>query len=351
MNKLLSSNNMNPKNIFKFGKKISNSKNVNEPKNIKSKIIENRENFRSINNVNKNDKISINDNNNNEHSKNAIIDKRKKYYNKLVNNNNNLTKTYSKFKNSINIYKNRKNENCNSINDFRNSSSNFNITNITNIFLNVKSGIKSIDIRSTPSGKDSMIRDMKELHIITEKALNSNRDKTPSVDSLDSNSKRMKKNILNNYTKNIKNELLIKDNSDFETGKICEKINNNNNTKVNAKIKNNYIKNSNNGNKLKINIENKNKSQIINIININGNYSMDQTKKKIISNISNLDTIEDCVYEISNKHSRNSVIRNKQNKIRLSKIQKYDTNKKHTTDNINNNKNSNCNNYIKEYIN
>ena len=329
MSKLLSSSNSNIKNKSKLGKKTLTSNNANESKITKSKGNENNE-ICYDKNVNKNDKMNINEKNN-EHSKNTIIDKRKKYYNKLVNkinkNNNN-----SKFKNSININKNKKIGSYNSIDNFRNSSSNFNITNITNIFLNVKSGVKSIDIRATPSGKDSMIRDMKELHIITEKALNSNRDKTPSMDSLDS-TKRLRRNIFNNYTKNIKTELLINDYSDLESGKNYEKKNYNNTTKSNAKLKNYYNKNTNNGNKLKINFGNKNKSQIINIININGNYSMDQTKKRIISNLSNIDTIKDCVYEISKKSSKNSAVKKKQSKIALNKVQKYDIRKYINLDN------------------
>ena len=172
-----------------------------------------------------------------------------------------------------------------------------------------------------------MITNMKDLHLITEKALNTNKNITPFNDSLDITSGKVKKNILKNY-KNKKNEYLISDNSDYNPGKAGGQINN---TTINNQIMND--------NKIEININNKDKSQIINIININGNYSMDQTKKRIINNLSN------CLYDQSSQYARRTVFKSKQNRTKLNITQKYEYTKKIIED-INNK-----NNFVKQYFN
>ena len=191
------------------------------------------------------------------------------------------------------------------------TSSNVKITNITNIILNVKSGTKSLDIRTlnNSANKDRMMRDMNELHIITQKALSTNSNIDPLLDTLDNYeetnlNKRKFYSHFKLHSVKQKSELLINDNSDFN-------INHNNNDK-----------------------------QIINIININGNYSMDQTKRKNVKKLpcSELSCIQECVYDTSylvkqsntqkkeknenNKYDMNSHVDNKQNKVKLKKVPK-----------------------------
>ena len=118
--------------------------------------------------------------------------------------------------------------------DNKSTNSNVKITNITNIILNVKNIPKSFDITSN-NNKDYMLRDMRSLHIITQRALSSNSKINSLIDSFDNNER---KNFIN-FKVNNKKEF-SNNNSDYE-------------------------------NKIKVSKTDKN-SQIINIININNNY-------------------------------------------------------------------------------
>ena len=178
------------------------------------------------------------------------------------------------------------------------ASNNIKITNNTNIILNVKSGTKSLDIRglNNNANNDIMMRDLRKLHIITQKAICSISNINPLLDTFDNLTEA---NIQRNYLNNNKilnnrrpiKELLINDNTDYG---------------INQLLINNYTidKKYDCGNNPNININfNNNKptsSQIINIININGgNYSMDQTKKIILKNIprSDLASIKESPYD------------------------------------------------------
>ena len=166
------------------------------------------------------------------------------------------------------------------------TSSNIKITNNTNIIVNVKSGTKSLDIRAlnNNNNKDIMMRDMRELHIITKKAICSISTINPLLDTLDNyNESNKQRNYSNNKVFNNKpmNELLINDNTDYSINQLLI-----NNLTIDKKY--NCLNNPN----ININFNNNKQtsSQIINIININGgNYSMDQTKTKIIKTMPKTD--------------------------------------------------------------
>jgi hypothetical protein len=138
--------------------------------------------------------------------------------------------------------------------------SNVKINNITNIILP-----KSFDIK-TPKN-DMMLRDIKALHLITQKALSTNSKYNP-VDSIDDERKSFMH--FNNVTS--KKALFIDDNSNdisFSTGGY-----------VSSTAKHNKADNQNfnhsNSFTFSNNVEenNKIKSQVINIININNNYNI-----------------------------------------------------------------------------
>ena len=147
-------------------------------------------------------------------------------------------------KNQFNEMKNITNNNS--------ASSNIKITNNTNIILNVKSGTKSLDIRAlnNNTNNDIMMRDLRKLHIITQKALYSISKINPLLDTLDNyteaNRQRKYSNnkILNNK-KPIK-ELLINDNTDYGINQLLindltidKKCDYNNNPNININFNNN----------------------------------------------------------------------------------------------------------------
>ena len=326
MSKLLSLSNSNSKNTSynaNCSKENKNSREIVKKTNFsngsfnKSKggeissgngsIESNNANITNINNSNSNNTNSnsnsnstSNNNNNNGHcSKNSITAKRKKFYDKLMkkdltkkSSNNNLNK-------ENNIPSNLNSHQFNQMNNVPNNqstSSNIKITNNTNIIVNVKSGTKSLDIRAlnNNSNKDMILRDMRELHIITKKAICSISTINPLLDTFDNFSETNKqRNYSNNKAFNKKpiKELLINDNTDYGINQLLinnltidKKYNCLNNPNINSNFNNNKQASS----------------QIINIININGgNYSMDQTKKKPIKNIprTDLSSIKECTYD------------------------------------------------------
>ena len=287
----------------------------NNPNNITNNNNSNSNNTNSNSNSNSHT-LSNNNNNNNGHlSKNSITAKRKKFYDKLMKKNNNTIINNDK-KNQFNEMKNITNNNS--------ASSNIKITNNTNIILNVKSGTKSLDIRAlnNNTNNDIMMRDLRQLHIITQKALYSISKINPLLDTLDNyteaNRQRKYSNnkILNNK-KPIK-ELLINDNTDYGINQLLindltidKKCDYNNNPNININFNNNKPSTS----------------QIINIININGgNYSMDQTKKNILKHIpiprSDLASIEENPYETQYMPKQPNI----QRKNIKNKQYNYDTN-------------------------
>ena len=328
-----------------------------------------------------------NSNNNNEHySKKSITEKRKKFYDKLmkkdltIKSNNNINKDKKSQNNLNKIYDSNDFDSIKNVPNNQSASSNINITNNTNIIVNVKSGTKSLDIRALNNNdnNDMMMRDMRELHIITKKAISSISNINPLLDTLDNiNEANKQRNYSNNkiFNKEPMKELLINDNTDFSINQLLI-----NNLTIDKKY--NCLNNPN----ININFNNNKptSSQIINIININGgNYSMDQTKKKPIKNIprTDLSSIKECTYdtqymsnttklphlqkknmkfqkyEIDNNNNLNNI---KQNKTKNNKINKL-PNKKYSHNNWNENAfntiiskasdNSNNNNKIvKKYI-
>ena len=275
----------------------------NNPNNITN----NNSNSNNTNSNSNNTSNNISNNNinyNNGHlSKNSITAKRKKFYDKLMKKDKKIIKTNN---NIINEKKSKSNklyeiaqfDVMKNIPNNNSASSNIKIDNNNNFVFNVKSGTKSLDIRAlnNNTNNDIIMRDLRQLHIITQKALCSISTINPYFDTLDNYTEmNRQKNysnnkILNNNKKPIK-ELLINDNTDYGINQLFI-----NNLTIGKKY--NYINNPN----ININFNNNKptSSQIINIININGgNYSMDQTKKNILKNIqkSELDSIEETPYD------------------------------------------------------
>ena len=173
--------------------------------------------------------------------------------------------------------------------DNKSTNSNVKITNITNIILNVKNIPKSFDITSN-NNKDYMLRDMRSLHIITQRALSSNSKINSLIDSFDNNER---KNFIN-FKVNNKKEF-SNNNSDYE-------------------------------NKIKVSKTDKN-SQIINIININNNYSVENNSPKTSFRIGKNNSKDKNIYEsyktnktkltkLPNKNSLSSV-KSKNKKIEV----------------------------------
>ena len=210
MSKLLSLSNSNSKNNSynaNGSKENKNSREIVKKSNFsnrsfnKSKggeissgngsIESNNANITNINNSNSNNtnsnsnsnSTSNNINNNNGHfSKNSITAKRKKFYDKLMkkdltkkSSNNNLSKEKTIQNNLNQLYDSDEFDSIKNVPNNQSTSSNIKITNNTNIIVNVKSGTKSLDIRAlnNNTNKDMIMRDMRELHIITKKAISS----------------------------------------------------------------------------------------------------------------------------------------------------------------------------------
>ena len=188
------------------------------PNNITNNNNSNSNNTNSNSNSISNNISNNNNNYNNGHlSKNSITAKRKKFYDKLMKKDKKVLKINNKINNNektdqFDLMKNIPNNNS--------ASSNIKITNNTNIILNVKSGTKSLDIRAlnNNTNNDMMMRDLRKLHIITQKAICSISTINPLLDTLDNyteaNRERKYSNnkVLNN--KRPIKELLINDNTD-----------------------------------------------------------------------------------------------------------------------------------------
>lgn len=192
--------------------------------------------------------------------KKSIITKRKIIYDKLMKKNKQNDhqiplQTDQQSQIDENELKDVMNECEYSSTDINNKSTNHNvkITNITNIILNVKNYGKSFDVQrltNGPNAKDKMMKDIKSLHLITQKALTS-KNKVNPVDSFDD-----ERTSFFNFRNSLNNqkEFYISDNSGINIRKN-EKINLNKTNEANTSKQ----------------------SSIINIININNNYSIDKT--------------------------------------------------------------------------
>ena len=282
----------------------NNNNNTNNNNSNSNNTYSNSNNTYSNSNSNSlsNNNNQVNNNNKGQYSKNSITAKRKKFYDKLMKKTNKKDLSNDKqMKNNLNkVFDSDDFDAMKKVPNNQSTSSNIKITNNTNIIVNVKSGTKSLDIRAlnNNNNNDIMMRDMRELHIITKKAICSISTINPLLDTLDNyNELNERRNYSNNkvFNKKPMKELLINDNTD-----------NNYDYNINQLLINNLTidKKYNCLNNPNININfNNNKptsSQIINIININGgNYSMDQTKKSIIKNIpkTDLSSIKECTYD------------------------------------------------------
>lgn len=279
VSKLLSSSGSNSKNSMTNTSKEQSKISINSNGN---KINSPSANIKGNNSISAKSKKGASSFNSNKYSgikKPLITSKRKILYDKsksITNNNNSISNNSNNVSNNannaainasnnaFNKVKSMSNSNMNNINNNSNNtnvdeelldkveepdtnkSSNVRVTNITNIILNVKNiSPKSFDIKGvyTPNNKDFMMRDMKSLHLITQRALTTaTNERVNSVDSFD-DERRSFMNFRNNSS--AKKELYINDNSDLN----IEKNNTNKRYNTNTKL-----------------------SQIINIININNNY-------------------------------------------------------------------------------
>ena len=354
------------------GGEISSGNGSIESNNIN---ITNNNSNNTNSNSNSNSTSNNNANNNGHYSKNSITAKRKKFYDKLMkkeltkkSSNNNLNKE-NVIKNNLNkLYDSDEFDSINNIANNQSASSNIRIENNTNIIVNVKSGTKSLDIRAlnNNSNKDIMMRDIRELHIITKKAICSISTINPMLDTLDNfNESNKQRNYSNNkgFSKKPMQELLINDNTDFSINQLLI-----NNLTIHKKYNNPNIN---------INFNNKpSSSQIINIININGgNYSMDQTKKKPNKTLTRTDlsSIKECTYdtpymtnttklphlqkknvkiEIDNNFNNIRQSKTKMNKINKLPNKKYSYNNWHgnTINGVSKIENNSNNKFVKRYI-
>ena len=313
--------------------------------NITNNNNSNSNNTNSYSNSNSTSNNNNSNNNNGHYSKNSITAKRKKFYDKLMkkdltkkSSNNNLNKDNTIQNNLNKVYDSNDFDVIKNVPNNQSTSSNINITNNTNIIFNVKSGTKSLDIRALNNNKnnDMMMRDMRELHIITKKAICSISNINPLLDTLDNfNETNKQRNYSNNkiFNKKPTKELLINDNTDFSINQLLinnltidKKYNGLNNPNININFNNNKPASS----------------QIINIININGgNYSMDQTKKKPIKNIprTDLSSIKECTYDTQYMSNTTKLPHLQKKNIKLQQYN-FDTN-----NNFNNIKQSKSKNY------
>ena len=225
--------------------------------NITNNNNSNSNNTNSYSNSNSTSNNNNSNNNNGHYSKNSITEKRKKFYDKLMkkdlikkSSNNNIN-TKNKTQNNLNkIYDSDDFDSIKNVPNNQSTSSNINITNNTNIIVNVKSGAKSLDIRAlnNNNNNDMIMRDMRELHIITKKAICSISNINPLLDTLDNlNETKRQRFFSNNKIINKKpmKELLINDNTDFSINQLLinnltiDKKNCLNNPNININFNNN----------------------------------------------------------------------------------------------------------------
>ena len=185
------------------GGEISSGNGSLESNNLNN-ITNNISNNTNSNSNSNSNNISNNNNYNNGHlSKNSITAKRKKFYDKLMKKGKNVTNPNNNT-NDVNqnkIFDNNQFAALKNIQNNNSASSNIKITNNTNIIFNVKSGTKSLDIRAlnNNTNNDIMMRDLRQLHIITQKAICSISNINPLLDTLDNHTEA---NRQRNYSNN-----------------------------------------------------------------------------------------------------------------------------------------------------
>lgn len=205
----------------------------------------------------------------------------------------------------------------------KNYKNNVKITNITNIIV----GPNSFDIKNmkTPSN-DTMLRDIKALHLITQKALSTQSKHNP-IDSIDDE----RRSFINFHNISSKKALFIEDNSDLPAGSIRNQC-----------MSDHYnSRESSRSNSIHYDEEDKNKKQIINIININNNYNIGNIN---MTNISNKNINKNIFTNKSNFSNSGSNSNQTKKSFRTVNISNYKKNLSNTQNNINNTSIPNNNN-------
>ncbi len=169
-----------------------------------------------------------------------------------------------------------------------NNLNNVKITNITNIIL----GPKSFDIKT--QNKDMMLRDVKALHVITQKALSTHSKHNP-IDSVDDE----RRSFFNFHNLSSKKALFIDDNSDLPQG-IGKDLSKGSVDKENISNSFTFSNNSEFVNRQK---------QIINIININNNYNIGSINMPQIENKTKTTNINNNYYSLGQNPNFNKSFR------------------------------------------
>ncbi len=205
----------------------------------------------------------------------------------------------------------------------KNYPNNVKITNITNIIV----GTNSFDMKNmkTPSN-DTMLRDIKALHLITQKALSTQSKHNP-IDSIDDE----RRSFINFHNISSKKALFIEDNSDLPAGSMRNQFLTEHNYSRDNKDSRDYTY-------MNTEEEDKNKKQIINIININNNYNIGNinmtniSNKNIFTNMNNFSNSGSNSNQTKNSFRTVSIGNYKKN---LSKIQNNINNSNITGNNTN----------------
>ena len=177
----------------------------------------------------------------------------------------------------------------------------------------------------TPSN-DTMLRDIKALHLITQKALSTQSKHNP-IDSIDDE----RRSFINFHNISSKKALFIEDNSDLPAGSMRNQFLTEHNYSRDSKDSRDYTY-------MNTEEEDKNKKQIINIININNNYNIGNinmtniSNKNIFTNMNNFSNSGSNSNQTKNSFRTVSIGNYKKN---LSKIQNNINNSNITGNNTN----------------
>ena len=202
--------------------------------------------------------------------------------------------------------------------NFKNNKNNVKITNITNIIV----GPNSFDIKNMKNMKaqsnDTMMRDIKALHLITQKALSTQSKHNP-IDSIDDE----RRSFINFHNISSKKALFIEDNSDLPAGSIRNHIMGDSNRS----------RDSRDSSHMDYAEEDKNKKQIINIININNNYNIGNIN---MTNISNKNINQNIFNNMSSYSNSGSNSNQTKNSFRTCNISAYKKNLSNIQNHMNN---------------
>jgi hypothetical protein len=196
----------------------------------------------------------------------------------------------------------------------KNFKNNVKITNITNIIV----GANSFDIKNMKTtSNDTMLRDIKALHLITQKALSTQSKHNP-IDSIDDE----RRSFINFHNISSKKALFIEDNSDLPAGSVRHQC-----------MSDHYnSRESSRSNSINFDGEDKNKKQIINIININNNYNIGNIN---MTNISNKNINQNIFTNLSNFSNSGSNSNQTKKSFRTVNISNYKKNLSNIQNNIN----------------